>query len=193
MDNKRRCAWCVGDPLYEAYHDTEWGVPLRDDERALFEFLTLETFQAGLSWITILRKREHFRAAFDNFDYQKIALYGQKKVDELLQNAGIVRNRRKIEATINNAKCFMEVQKNHGSFSQYIWRFVNNRPIQNSFETSDELPATTALAHQISTDLKKKGFRFVGPTVVYAHMQATGMVNDHETGCFRYKEIITLA
>ena len=193
MDNKRRCAWCVGDPLYEAYHDTEWGVPLRDDERALFEFLTLETFQAGLSWITILRKREHFRAAFDNFDYQKIALYGQKKVDELLQNAGIVRNRRKIEATINNAKCFMEVQKNHGSFSQYIWRFVNNRPIQNSFETSDELPATTALAHQISTDLKKKGFRFVGPTVVYAHMQATGMVNDHETGCFRYKEILTLA
>jgi len=193
MDNKRRCAWCVGDPLYEAYHDTEWGVPLRDDERALFEFLTLETFQAGLSWITILRKREHFRAAFDNFDYQKIALYGQKKVDELLQNAGIVRNRRKIEATINNAKCFMEVQKNHGSFSQYIWRFVNNCPIQNSFETSDELPATTALAHQISTDLKKKGFRFVGPTVVYAHMQATGMVNDHETGCFRYKEIITLA
>ena len=193
MDNKRRCAWCVGDPLYEAYHDTEWGVPLRDDERALFEFLTLETFQAGLSWITILRKRDHFRAAFDNFDYQKIALYGQKKVDELLQNAGIVRNRRKIEATINNAKCFMEVQKNHGSFSQYIWRFVNNRPIQNSFETSDELPATTALAHQISTDLKKKGFRFVGPTVVYAHMQATGMVNDHETGCFRYKEIITLA
>ena len=193
MDNKRRCAWCVGDPLYEAYHDTEWGVPLRDDERALFEFLTLETFQAGLSWITILRKRDHFRAAFDNFDYQKIALYGQKKVDELLQNAGIVRNRRKIEATINNAKCFMEVQKNHGSFSQYIWRFVNNRPIQNSFETSYELPATTALAHQISTDLKKKGFRFVGPTVVYAHMQATGMVNDHETGCFRYKEIITLA
>ena len=193
MDNKRRCAWCVGDPLYEAYHDTEWGVPLRDDERALFEFLTLETFQAGLSWITILRKREHFRAAFDNFDYQKIALYGQKKVDELLQNAGIIRNRRKIEATINNAKCFMEVQKNQGSFSQYIWRFVNNRPIQNSFETSDELPATTALAHRISTDLKKKGFRFVGPTVVYAHMQATGMVNDHETGCFRYKEIITLA
>jgi len=193
MDNKRRCAWCVRDPLYEAYHDTEWGVPLRDDERALFEFLTLETFQAGLSWITILRKRDHFRAAFDNFDYQKIALYGQKKVDELLQNAGIVRNRRKIEATINNAKCFMEVQKNHGSFSQYIWRFVNNRPIQNSFETSDELPATTALAHQISTDLKKKGFRFVGPTVVYAHMQATGMVNDHETGCFRYKEILTLA
>lgn len=193
MNNKRRCAWCVGDPLYEAYHDTEWGVPLRDDERALFEFLTLETFQAGLSWITILRKREHFRAAFDNFDYQKIALYGQKKVDELLQNAGIVRNRRKIEASINNAKCFMEVQKNQGSFSQYIWRFVNNRPIQNSFETSDELPPTTALAHKISTDLKKKGFRFVGPTVVYAHMQATGMVNDHETGCFRYKEILTLA
>ena len=193
MDTKKRCAWCVGDPLYEAYHDTEWGVPLRDDDRALFEFFTLETFQAGLSWITILRKREHFRTAFDNFDYQKIALYRQKKVDELLQNKDIVRNRRKIEATINNAKCFMEVQKNYGSFSQYIWQFVNHSPIQNTFKTSDELPATTPLAHQISSDLKKKGFRFVGPTVVYAHMQATGMVNDHETGCFRYKEILTLA
>ncbi|WP_228236340.1 DNA-3-methyladenine glycosylase I [Allomuricauda sp. M10] len=186
--DKHRCGWCLGDPLYEAYHDMEWGVPVKDDE-TLFEFLILETFQAGLSWITILRKREHFREAFDHFDYKKIAEYGQEKVDELLQNPGIIRNKLKVHATVTNAQAFMEVQKEFGSFSSYIWGFVNGSPIKNALPHYKQAPATTPLSDAISKDLKKRGFKFVGSTVIYAHMQATGMVNDHEVNCFRYHEV----
>ena len=183
-----RCGWCVGDPLYEAYHDEEWGVPVRDDH-TLFEFLVLETFQAGLSWITILRKRENFRRAFDNFDYRKIAGYGPEKIEDLLSDAGIVRNKLKVAATVSNALAFMKVQEEFGSFSAYIWGFVDNKPIRNSLENYREGPATTALSDALSKDLKKRGFKFVGSTVVYAHMQATGMVNDHEVSCFRYNQV----
>jgi len=185
---KHRCGWCVGDPLYEAYHDEEWGVKVTDDA-TLFEFLILETFQAGLSWITILRKRENFRKAFDQFDYEKIATYGQTKIDTLLQDSGIVRNKLKVNATISNAQAFMAVQKEFGSFSNYIWAFVNGKPIKNAFENYKDAPAKTGLSDKISRDLKKRGFKFVGSTVVYAHMQAAGMVNDHEVSCFRYAEV----
>lgn len=185
---KHKCGWCVGDTLYEAYHDKEWGVPVYDDD-TLFEFLILETFQAGLSWITILRKRENFRKAFDNFDYKKIAKYNQKKIDELLQDAGIIRNKLKINATISNAQFFMKIQEEFGSFSKYIWGFVDGKPIKNSFKSLNEIPANTSLSDALSKDLKKRGFKFVGSTVIYAHMQATGMVNDHEVGCFRYNEV----
>ena len=188
MEEKIRCGWCVGDPLYEAYHDQEWGVPLKDDA-AIFEFLTLETFQAGLSWITVLRKRENFRAAFDNFDYQKIARYSAEKIEALMQDSGIIRNRLKILAAVSNSKAFMEVQQEFGSFSKYIWNFVNHTPVDNGRKNLSEVPATTAISDALSKDLKKRGFKFVGSTVVYAHMQATGMVNDHVTSCFRYKEI----
>lgn len=185
---KQRCGWCVGDPLYEAYHDEEWGKPVFDDE-TLFEFLILETFQAGLSWITILRKRENFRKAFDGFDFKKIAQYNQKKIDELLQDAGIIRNKLKIKAAVTNAQVFMEVQEEFGSFSNYIWRFVDGKPIKNSLKDYRNAPANTPLSDTISKDLKKRGFKFVGTTVVYAHMQATGMINDHEVNCFRYNEV----
>lgn len=181
-----RCDWCGSDPLYQHYHDTEWGIPLYED-RKIFEFLILETFQAGLSWITILRKRENFRKAFDNFDYKKIALYNQDKIKELLQNEGIVRNRLKIQATVNNAQAFMKVQEEFGSFSNYIWKFTGGKPIVNCPKTLKDIPATTPLSDTISKDLKKRGFKFVGSTVVYAHMQATGMVNDHLESCsFRF-------
>ncbi|HEY5687928.1 MAG TPA: DNA-3-methyladenine glycosylase I [Yeosuana sp.] len=185
---KHRCQWCLGDALYEAYHDEEWGVPVYDDA-TLFEFLILETFQAGLSWITILRKRENFRAAFDNFDYKKIARYKEVEFDSLLQDAGIIRNKLKIKATISNAQAFMKIQNEFGSFSKYIWAFVDGKPIKNSRKNSKDLPATTSLSDTLSKDLKKRGFKFVGSTVIYAHMQATGMVNDHEIGCFRYHEV----
>ena len=185
---KHRCGWCVGDPLYQDYHDNEWGVPVFDDE-TLFEFLILETFQAGLSWITILRKRENFRRAFDNFDYKTIANYNQKKIDSLLLDAGIIRNKLKINATITNAIAFMAIQQEFGSFSNYIWRFVNGKPIKNKVKNYNEGPANTPLSDTLSKDLKKRGFKFVGSTVVYAHMQATGMVNDHEISCFRYMEV----
>ena len=185
---KPKCHWCKGSPLYEKYHDNEWGVPLFD-EQVLFEFLILETFQAGLSWITVLQKREDFRKAFDQFDYKKIAAYDSSKEQELLQNSKIIRNRLKISATINNAEAFMKIQKKYGSFSDYIWGFVDGTPITNSFKTLAEVPAKTPLAETISKDLKQNGFKFVGPTVIYAHMQATGMVNDHLTNCFRYKEV----
>ncbi len=185
---KQRCGWCKGDALYEAYHDLEWGVPVKDDA-TLFEFLILETFQAGLSWITILRKRENFRRAFDQFDYHKIAQYDGSKVDALLQNSGIIRNKLKILATITNAREFMKVQEEFGSFSRYIWDFVNDAPIKNSVENYKLAPATTSISDGLSKDLKKRGFKFVGSTVVYAHMQATGMVNDHEIHCFRYGEV----
>ena len=185
---KHRCGWCVGDDLYEAYHDEEWGVPVKDDD-TLFEFLILETFQAGLSWITILRKRENFRKAFDHFDYKKIATYNQTKIDELLNNAGIIRNKLKINATITNAQAYMKIQDEFGSFSKYIWGFVDGKPIKNTFKNYKDAPANTPLSDAISKDLKKRGFKFVGSTVVYAHMQATGMVNDHEVGCFRYHQV----
>ena len=185
---KKKCGWCVGDPLYEAYHDEEWGVPVKDDD-TLFEFLILETFQAGLSWITILRKRENFRKAFDRFNYRKIAAYDESKVEELLQDPGIIRNRLKVNATVSNARAFMKVQEEFGSFSDYIWGFVEGKPIVNSLEDYRKGPANTPLSDKISKDLKKRGFKFVGSTVVYAHMQATGMVNDHETSCFRYSEV----
>ncbi len=180
--NEVRCAWCEKDELYRDYHDKEWGKPVRDDQK-LFEFLILESFQAGLSWYTILSKRENFRKAFDNFDYKKVANYKEQKVEELMQNAGIVRNRLKILATINNARCFMNVQKEYGSFSSYLWSFVDGKPIINSPKTLDEVPATTEISDALSKDLKKKGFKFMGSTVVYAHMQATGMVNDHLVSC----------
>ncbi|WP_224483990.1 DNA-3-methyladenine glycosylase I [Robertkochia aurantiaca] len=186
--NIKRCGWCEGDPLYEAYHDEEWGVPVIDDDR-LFEFLILETFQAGLSWITILRKRENFRRAFDQFDYRKIATYDDQKLEELRNDAGIVRNKLKIAATVQNARAFMQVQQAFGSFSNYIWQFVDHEPIQNQVTNYREAPATTPLSDRISKDMKKKGFSFVGSTVIYAHMQATGMVNDHETDCFRHDEV----
>lgn len=185
---KHRCGWCVGDKLYEAYHDQEWGVPVTDDD-TLFEFLTLETFQAGLSWITILRKRENFRKAFDGFNYRKIAQYKQDKIDSLLQDAGIIRNKLKIHATITNAQMFMKIQEEFGSFSNFIWGFVDGEPIKNKLKHYKEAPATTAISDALSKDLKKRGFKFVGSTVMYAHMQATGMVNDHEVGCFRYHEV----
>ncbi len=185
---KHKCGWCLGDPLYEAYHDKEWGVPIFDDD-ALFEFLILETFQAGLSWITVLKKRENFRKAFDNFDYTTIAKYKQDKIDELLEDAGIIRNKLKIKATVSNAKAFMEVQKEFGTFSKYIWGFTNGKTIKNSLKNYKNAPANTPLSDTISKDLKKRGFKFVGSTVVYAHMQATGMVNDHEVNCFRYNEV----
>ena len=187
-NNHRRCPWCEGDALYEQYHDKEWGVPIFDDLK-LFEFLTLETFQAGLSWITILRKREHFRKAFHQFDYEKVARYGDEKINALLNNQSIIRNKQKIKAAVNNAQRFIAIRQKHGTFSQYIWDFVGGKPLQNSFKTLEEIPAKTALSERISKDLKQYGFQFVGPTVVYAHMKATGMVNDHLVGCFRYQEL----
>ncbi|GLB52636.1 DNA-3-methyladenine glycosylase I [Neptunitalea chrysea] len=186
----KRCGWCVGDILYEKYHDEEWGVPIHDDDK-LFEFLILETFQAGLSWITILRKRENFRAALDQFNYKKIALYDNHKFEELLQNEGIIRNKLKIKATITNAQAFIKIQEEFGSFSNYIWSFVDHTPIINTVINYKDAPANTPLSDAISKDLKKRGFKFVGSTVIYAHMQATGMVNDHEVDCFRYNEVIT--
>lgn len=183
-----RCFWVSDDPLYIEYHDTEWGVPVYDDER-LFEFLMLETFQAGLSWITILKKRENFRKAFDSFDYKKIAKYPESKYNSLMQDTGIIRNKLKIRAAISNAQSFMNIQKEFGSFSKYIWAFVDGKPIVNTFKTKEEVPAKTALSDKISKDLKKRGFKFVGSTTIYAHMQATGMVNDHTIDCFRHKEV----
>lgn len=185
---QHRCGWCLGDDLYEAYHDLEWGVQVKDDD-PLFEFLVLETFQAGLSWLTILRKRENFRKAFDQFNYKKIAAYDAEKVHALLQDPGIIRNKLKVNATVTNAQAFLRVQEEFGSFSEYIWRFVDGTPIRNSVENHKLAPARTALSDVISKDLKKLGFKFVGSTVVYAHMQATGMVNDHEVKCFRYDEV----
>ena len=185
-DNK--CGWCLGDPLYEAYHDQEWGVPVRDDA-TMFEFLVLETFQAGLSWITILRKRENFRKAFDGFHYRKIAAYKPEKLESLMQDAGIIRNRLKIKATVTNAMAFMKVQEEHGSFCNYLWGFVGNKPIKNALQDYRKGPATTGLSDTISKDMKKRGFKFVGSTVIYAHLQATGIVNDHEISCFRYDQV----
>ena len=183
MENKIRCGWCEKDDLYRNYHDAEWGKPIYDDS-SLFEFLILETFQAGLSWYTILCKRENFRKAFHNFDYKIIANYKEKKVQELLLDVGIIRNQLKVRATISNAIAFIKVQEEFGSFSTYIWKFTNGKPIENNRKSLKEVPATTPLSDEISKDLKKRGFKFVGSTVIYAHMQATGMVNDHVHECW---------
>ncbi len=185
---KKRCDWGTTSPLYIDYHDNEWGVPLHDD-RTLFEFIILEGAQAGLSWETVLKKRENYRKAFSSFDPVKISRYGGKKIEALLGNKGIIRNKLKITCAINNAKRFLEVQKEFGSFDTYIWKFVNGKPITNRYKSIREIPATTKVSDAMSKDLKKRGFKFVGSTICYAHMQATGMVNDHVVGCYRYKEI----
>ncbi|WP_435628039.1 DNA-3-methyladenine glycosylase I [Candidatus Ferrigenium straubiae] len=186
--NKPRCAWAGDDALYRAYHDREWGVPLHDDRR-LFEFLILEGAQAGLSWITILRKRENYRAAFDDFDAARIARYGADKIESLLQDAGIVRNRLKLEAAVVNAQKFLEVQESCGSFDAFLWQFVEGKPRQNAWRSLTEVPVSTPQSEAMSRELKRRGFKFVGTTICYALMQATGMVNDHTTNCFRHKEL----
>ncbi len=186
---KVRCAWVApGDTLYETYHDTEWGVPVFND-RKIFEFLVLESAQAGLSWITVLRKRENYRKAFAGFDPKRIAKFNAKHVIQLLNNPGIIRNRMKVEAAINNAKHFLEIQEEFGTFSKYIWGFVGGKPIRNRWKKISDLPPKTEMAEILSQDLKRRGFKFLGPTIVYAHMQATGMVNDHTIDCFRYREV----
>lgn len=182
---KNRCFWVTDSPFYQNYHDNEWGVPVFDDA-TLFEFLVLETFQAGLSWITILNKRENFSIAFDQFDYKKIAIYSESKAASLLNDKGIIRNKLKIRSTIINAQLFIAIQNDYGSFSKYIWSFVAHKPIINNFQSKQDVPATTGLSDQISRALKKKGFKFVGSTVVYAFMQAIGMVNDHTMDCFKH-------
>ena len=185
---KIRCAWCEGTDIYKEYHDLEWGVPIYDDQK-LFECLLLETFQSGLSWITILKKRENFRSAFDEFDYHKIANYNEYKILNLLQDSGIIRHKLKIKAAIINALKFIEIQKEFGSFSKYIWGFNDVQINSISYTYLSEIPSKTVLSEKISKDLKKRGFKFVGPTVIYAFMQAIGMVNDHVTTCFRFQEI----
>ena len=186
--DRPRCAWVGDDPLYRSYHDLEWGVPLHD-ERGLFEFLILEGAQAGLSWITILRKREHYRAVFDDFDAARIARYDAGKIESLLQDRGIVRNRLKLEAAVNNAQKFLEVQESAGCFDAFLWQFVDGRPRQNAWRSMAEVPASTAESDAMSRELKRRGFKFVGTTICYALMQATGMVNDHTTDCFRHAEL----
>ncbi len=190
MSKIERCDWANNKEIYEKYHDEEWGSPLHDDQM-LFEFLTLEAFQAGLSWLTILNKRKNFEKAFAGFDYEKVAKFDQKDFDRLVNDAGIVRNRMKINAAINNAQKFIEVRQEFGSFDKYIWGFVNGKPIQNDFKEMSDIPPKTELSDTISKDLKNRGFKFVGSTIVYAHMQATGMVNDHVVTCFRYEEVQT--
>lgn len=180
-----RCPWCGNDELYVKYHDEEWGVPVHD-ERKHFEFLVLESAQAGLSWITVLRKRENYRSAYDNFDVIKVSQYDEAKIQELMQNPGIIRNRRKIEASINNAVRFIEIQKEFGSFDSYIWSFTGNKTLVNIWNHISEVPATSELSDRISKDLKKRGFRFLGSTIIYAHLQAIGIINDHLTDCFRH-------
>ena len=184
---KKRCPWAGNDPIYVKYHDSEWGVPLHDD-RQLFEFLLLDGFQAGLSWITILKKRANYRKAFDHFDARKIATYNTRKIKQLLSNKGIIRNKLKIEAAVQNAKSFLMIQDEFGSFNDYIWQFTGGKTIRNTWKTLDQIPAWTEESVSMSKDLKIRGFKFVGPTICYAFMQAAGMVNDHLVGCFRYHE-----
>jgi DNA-3-methyladenine glycosylase I len=186
---KQTCPWPTGEKLLIKYHNKEWGVPIHNDKK-LFEFLILEGFQAGLSWLIIMRKRENFRKAFDNFDFNKVAGYNKRKINSLLKDIGIIRNKLKIEGAVANAKAFIEVRKEFGTFDKYIWSFTNGKTIHNNFKSLKELPARTELSDLISKDLKNRGFKFVGSTIVYAHMQATGMVNDHMKDCFRYKEIV---
>ena len=186
--NKNRCKWCTENPIYKEYHDKEWGVPVYNDKK-IFECLMLETLQAGLSWITVLKKRENFRKAFSNFDYKKIAKYSDKKLEELTRDASIIRHKKKIISTKNNAINFLKIQKEFGSFSKYIWQFVDGKPIQNNFMFHSEIPTRTKLSKKISKDLKKRGFQFVGETMIYGYMQATGIVNDHTTNCFRHQKL----
>ncbi len=185
---KKRCSWPSDDELMIKYHDEEWGKPAHND-RLLFEYIVLDAFQAGLSWRTVLHKRENFRKAFDNFDYKKIAKYGKREQNRLMKDAGIIRNRLKISSTITNAQAFIEVQKEFGSFDKYVWGFVGGKPIVNKYKKLSQLPATSYESDTLSKDLKKRGFKFVGSTIIYAFMQAAGLVNDHTTGCFRYKEV----
>ena len=185
---KQRCKWAGTDPLYIEYHDNEWGIPLHDD-RKLFELLILEGMQAGLSWITILKKRQSYRKAFNNFDAEQIASYDSNKIVQLLSNKGIIRNRLKIEAAVQNARAFLSVQKEFDSFDTYIWQFIDGKPIKNAWKTQEEIPSKTDESIDMSIDLKKRGFKFAGPTICYAFMQAVGMVNDHTVDCFRYHEI----
>ena len=187
--SKQTCSWPTSDHLLIKYHNNEWGVPVHDD-RKLFEFLTLEGFQAGLSWLTVLRKRENFRKAFDGFDFNKVAAYDKKKIDSLLKDAGIIRNKLKITSAVTNAKAFLAVRKEFGTFDKYIWGFIEGKTVHSGFNDLSELPARTELSDRISKDLKKRGFKFVGSTIVYAHMQATGMVNDHVRSCYRYRELV---
>jgi DNA-3-methyladenine glycosylase I len=189
---KQRCGWSGSDPLYIDYHDREWGVPLHEDKK-LFEFVILEGAQAGLSWITILRKRDNYRRAFDRFDPEKVARYDRRKIRKLLADPGIIRNRLKIESAISNARAYLALQEEFSSFDAYMWRFVDGRPIQNAWKTLRQLPARTAVSDRLSKDLKQRGFKFVGSTICYAHMQAVGMVNDHLVSCFRHREVRRLA
>jgi DNA-3-methyladenine glycosylase I len=189
IKDKLTCDWPTSDPLLMRYHNKEWGVPVHND-RKLFEFLVLEGFQAGLSWLTILRKRENFRKAFDNFDFNKIAFYDKRKINSLMKDSGIIRNSLKIKGAVENARAFLKVREKFGTFDKYIWSFTGGRPLFNNFKSLKELPPRTELSDLISKDLKKRGFKFVGSTIVYAHMQATGMVNDHLDQCFRYKELV---
>ncbi len=184
-----RCPWCEKTDLYRDYHDKEWGVPIYDDIKQ-FEFIVLESAQAGLSWLTILNRREEYRKAYDNFNPDKVALYGQKEIDELVTNPGIIRNRKKIEASVNNAIKFLEIQDEFRTFSDYLWSFVNHKPIVNKYSDISEIPAKTELSDKISQDLRNRGFKFIGSTIIYSHLQAVGIVNDHITSCFRYNEIV---
>jgi DNA-3-methyladenine glycosylase I len=184
----KRCPWCEGDELYIEYHDKEWGVPTHDDQ-VHFEFLVLESAQAGLSWLTILKRRQNYRKAYDDFNAEKVAAYDEAKVEELMNNPGIIRNRRKIEASINNAQRFLEIQKEFGSFDHYLWSFVDNKQVKNHWQTNDEVPANTELSDKISKDLKKRGFKFIGTTIMYSHLQAVGVINDHLTSCFCYNQV----
>jgi DNA-3-methyladenine glycosylase I len=184
---RTRCVWCGDDPLYQQYHDQEWGLPCRDDKK-LFEFVLLEGAQAGLSWITILRKRENYRKAFANFEVEKVAAFNEQDIERCVGNVGIVRNRLKINSAISNARCFMEVQAEFGSFSNYFWGYVDGTPIVNHWASHSEIPASTALSDRISKDMKKRGFKFFGSTICYAHMQAMGLVNDHTTDCYRHAQ-----
>ncbi|MFH2050388.1 MAG: DNA-3-methyladenine glycosylase I [bacterium] len=183
-----RCKWCESDPIYIKYHDEEWGVPVHDDQK-LFEFLVLEGAQAGLSWLTILKRREGYRKAFANFDVNKVARFTSKKIEKILSDSGVIRNRLKVESAVNNARAFLKIQEEFGSFDRYNWRFVNGERIVNKWKKLDQIPAKSKEAESFSKDLKQRGFNFVGPTIIYAHMQATGMVNDHLINCFRYKEV----
>ncbi|MDA3860438.1 MAG: DNA-3-methyladenine glycosylase I [Melioribacteraceae bacterium] len=187
----KRCGWCGTDELYVKYHDEEWGVPVHDN-RKHFEFLILEGAQAGLSWLTVLKKRKGYRKAFSNFDWEKVARYSEKKIEKLLLNPEIIRNKLKVRSAVSNAKAFIEIQKEFGGFDKYIWQFVDNKPIVNKWKQMCDLPATSIESDALSKDLKKRGFKFVGSTIMYAHMQAIGLINDHTTDCFRYKEVSKL-
>lgn len=191
MNQKKRCVWVSDDPIYIDYHDNEWGVPIFDD-RLLFEFLNLEGAQAGLSWITVLKKRENYRTLFDNFEPVKVAKYSPKKIEVILKNPGIIRNRLKIESTVINAKAYLNLLDEWDSFSQYLWHFINSKPLQNNWDHFKKVPAKTVISDEMSKDLKKRGFKFIGSTICYAFMQAVGMVNDHTIDCFRHKELSCL-